>query len=216
MNKKLRTVLGVTWGIISIFLALNYFVGGTLFDEFRSDFIFGIILTLILVLTTLSAYAFIYADDEPHTHYYRDALTGDEIEKQIPSENNVSKNTKIFITVIFAIFICFGIVAYTGGQHIYHEGYDKGHDAGYEVGYDEGRDEGYDEAGEAEPYEPIAGTDTYLTTDNAPPGTVWITPHGEKYHESGCQYINGRHDLLYYDTAEEAELDGYTPCSECH
>lgn len=211
MNKKLRTVLGVTWGIISIFLALNYFVGGTLFDEFRSDFIFGIILTLILVLTTLSAYAFIYADDEPHIHHYRDALTGDEIEKQTPSENNVSKNVKIFITVIFAIFICFGIVAYMGGQHIYHEGYDKGRDAGYEVGYDEGRTDGYSDGFNARD-----NYDDPAPSEEVPDTAVFVTPHGKKYHEFGCQYVSNKTDIGYYDTAEEAELDGYTPCSECH
>lgn len=59
-------------------------------------------------------------------------------------------------------------------------------------------------------------TDTVLTTDEAPAGTVWTTPSGSKYHESNCQYINGRTDLTYFNTAAEAENCGYSPCSICH
>lgn len=41
---------------------------------------------------------------------------------------------------------------------------------------------------------------------------VYVTPHGEKYHTSDCSY------LTTYDsmTIEEAERNGYEPCSRCN
>lgn len=107
-------------------------------------------------------------------------------------------------------------------------GYDDGYDEGYEIGYDEGYDVGYDEGHSEAEYDngendlsgylgPYPGTsNNYLTTDTAPTGTVWVTPHGEKYHEGWCQYVSGRHDLTYFNSADDAMNAGYSPCSVCH
>ena len=138
----------------------------------------------------------------------------------VSQSKNLPKSTKICIAVIIALMLFARIGGYLGGHHLYESAYYEGHKDGKQEGYDEGYEDAKEIAvnyiSSVESYEPIAGTDTYLTTDNAPAGTVWVTPHGEKYHESGCQYINGRHDLLYFSNAEYAEERGYTPCSECH
>lgn len=98
-----------------------------------------------------------------------------------------------------------------------------GYDEGYEIGYDEGHDEGYNEGYSDAEYENgensldgYVDPSSYLTTDTAPEGTVWVTPHGEKYHEGWCQYVGGRHDLTYFYSANDAINAGYSPCSVCH
>ena len=103
-------------------------------------------------------------------------------------------------------------------------GYDEGYEVGYDEGYDIGHDEGYSEAEYDNGENDLSGylgpspstPRTFLTTDTAPAGTVWVTPHGEKYHEGWCQYISGRHDLTYFNSADDAANAGYTPCSVCH
>lgn len=42
---------------------------------------------------------------------------------------------------------------------------------------------------------------------------VYITPTGEKYHESGCPFLN---DSAIPITLEQALLEGREPCSRCH
>ncbi len=110
----------------------------------------------------------------------------------------------------------------------YDDGYDNGYDEGYEIGYDEGYDEGYNAACEINSsdgyYDPDASNEDFssypsgevYTFDNAPAGSVWATPHGEKYHEAGCQYVNNRYDLKLYYSSQDAMNDGLTPCSVCH
>lgn len=102
-------------------------------------------------------------------------------------------------------------------------GRESGHSDGYSEGYDEGYTDGYDDAqwelGENDLsgyIGPAPDTTTYLTTETAPAGTVWTTPSGEKYHEAGCQYINGRNDLTYFLSSGDAVNAGYSPCSVCH
>lgn len=102
----------------------------------------------------------------------------------------------------------------------YDEGYETGYDEGYDLGYDEGYDDGYSDglydSSESDMSGYLGPRDTYLTTDTAPSGTVWVTPSGEKYHEGWCRYISGRNDLTYYYSAEDAINAGYAPCSVCH
>lgn len=43
--------------------------------------------------------------------------------------------------------------------------------------------------------------------------TVYITPTGEKYHSSGCSYLHGNETPI---SKQEAENQGYGPCSRCH
>lgn len=110
----------------------------------------------------------------------------------------------------------------TSGIFLYNYAYNKGYDEGELYGYDNGYNNGYEDA---EKYfiknintntNSNRTSNTYLTTDTAPAGTVWTTPSGEKYHESWCRYIEGRHDLTYFYTASDAANAGYSPCSVCH
>lgn len=109
-------------------------------------------------------------------------------------------------------------------QEGYDEGYEIGYDEGYDAGHSEGYAEGYSEAEYDNSENDLSGylgsapstSNTFLTTDTAPEGTVWVTPHGEKYHEGWCRYISGRNDLTYFYSADDAANAGYTPCSVCH
>lgn len=109
---------------------------------------------------------------------------------------------------------------YKDGQaSSYEDGYDEGYEIGFEEGHDEGYDEGYSDAVYDNGENDLSGyvdPTSFLTTDTAPAGTVWVTPHGKKYHEGWCQHIDGRHDLTYYRNASEAKAIGLTPCDECH
>lgn len=105
-------------------------------------------------------------------------------------------------------------------QSGYEEGYEEGWDIGYDKGYDEGYSESEYDNGENDRsgyLGPYSGTsDTFLTTDTAPEGTVWVTPSGEKYHEGWCRYVGGRHDLTYFHSSADAAAAGYEPCSVCN
>lgn len=140
-------------------------------------------------------------------------------------EKQEKKSVKpIVIAVIITLLFSAGVV-YWGGQTVVQDAYDRGHVNGYadgiakgkEAGYWEGYTAGLSEAKNASENFIGNNSDTeYLTTDNAPAGTVWITPYGEKYHEGWCRYISGRNDLTYFYSADDAENAGYTPCSVCH
>ena len=51
------------------------------------------------------------------------------------------------------------------------------------------------------------------TTASEQQETVYITKSGKKYHKSDCFYISGRDTTSV--TVEEAEQQGYSPCSVC-
>ena len=53
----------------------------------------------------------------------------------------------------------------------------------------------------------VESTDTEPVYD-----TVFVTDSGTKYHLSGCSYLRSSANEL---TLEEAEGQGYTPCSRC-
>lgn len=122
---------------------------------------------------------------------------------------------RIYI-VILSIFMTLALVScavYTEEDldDARQSGYDEGYDVGYEEGYNEGRTDGYDDG--------FSAADNYTESsysDEIPNTAVFVTPHGEKYHESWCQYVSNRTDISYYNTADEAELAGYSPCSVCH
>ena len=133
----------------------------------------------------------------------------------------ISQSTKICITVIILLLIGMCI----GGYFLYNYAYDEGklvyagdYDNGYNEGFSDGYKKGYNTAQDLNKTSQMEqNNDTgYLTTDTAPKGTVWMTPSGEKYHKGWCRYIDGRNDLSYCYSAEEAESYGYTPCSVCY
>lgn len=88
--------------------------------------------------------------------------------------------------------------------------YDEGYDDGYNDGYEEGRlDEYFSYQDTPENY----GT-SY--EDGITPSSVFVTQTGEKYHKEDCQHLVGRNNLRYYNSASEAEADGYAPCDICY
>lgn len=137
-------------------------------------------------------------------------------------KKSMPKSTKICITIIVLLLVSICIGGYYLKGYAYNLGYDRGYVVGEGQGYADGladAKEKYANTTDINYLGPAPNRNdesTYLTTDTAPEGTVWTTPSGSKYHNSGCQYIDGRHDLTYYLSAEEAESIGYTPCSVCH
>lgn len=119
------------------------------------------------------------------------------------------------------LFIAIILIA-IGGVFLYEHAYNKGYDEGELYGYDNGYDKGYEDARKYFTNNINTTTNlnrtsnTYLSTNTAPTGTVWATPSGEKYHESWCRYIEGRHDLTYFYSSSDAINAGYSPCSVCH
>lgn len=133
----------------------------------------------------------------------------------------MKKKVWVIIGILILALIGYGLYNYaynTGYDNAYDNGYEDGYDEGYETGYDEGYSDSEWDHGENDlsGYIPPNNTNTYLTTDTAPAGTVWTTPSGEKYHEPWCRYISGRNDLTYFYTSSDAANAGYSPCSVCH
>ena len=138
------------------------------------------------------------------------------------------KNVKPVVIAVIITLLLSAAIAYLGGQSVVHEAYDRGYDAGYDDGksdgYDTGKTEGYNDGfNVAKEYfqnnnssNALAPNDGITSTDEAPAGTVFVTKTGDKYHENGCQYISGKHNLTAYSSASEAENAGYSPCSVCH
>lgn len=97
--------------------------------------------------------------------------------------------------------------------------YDEGYDEGYKEGYDKGQldyedslyynDSTYYNPNEAAANEP-------QSSPEVPSTAVFVTATGEKYHQGGCRYIEGKNNLSYFDTAEDAMRAGYTACSVCY
>ena len=216
MKKKVCFVVGIIWGIISIFLII-----ATLTGQMNIYGIDGWIFWIaIIMLPAISSALLIYIDNAPHIHHHKDALTDEDIQEIYPDKNSFPRHMKIFATVIIVIVVAATIGGFKAYDQGHLDGYSVGYDEGYEIGYDEGYDIGYDEGYSEAEYDngenDLGTSNNYLTTDTAPAGTVWVTPHGEKYHESWCQYISGRYDLTYFNDADEAMSAGYSPCSVCH
>lgn len=51
-----------------------------------------------------------------------------------------------------------------------------------------------------------------ITDDELENITVYVTNSGKKYHQTGCQYLSNSKIAISLD---EAELEGYEPCSKC-
>lgn len=52
------------------------------------------------------------------------------------------------------------------------------------------------------------------TPDTQPQGnTVYITESGHKYHKDGCRYLSKSRIPI---ALEDAQAQGYSPCSRCH
>lgn len=55
-------------------------------------------------------------------------------------------------------------------------------------------------------------TNTKIRTSDNP--IVYITKYGEKFHQAGCYYIEGKDDIIELPESEAINL-GYTPCKIC-
>lgn len=65
---------------------------------------------------------------------------------------------------------------------------------------------------ESNTYDEISISST--TSIDGNPNVVYITKFGNKYHITGCQYINSKDDLIEI-SIKEAEKAGYKPCEVC-
>ena len=54
--------------------------------------------------------------------------------------------------------------------------------------------------------------DTTFQTHEVALDTVFVTDSGTKYHRAGCSYLRSSANEISF---EEAEEQGYTPCSRC-
>ena len=86
------------------------------------------------------------------------------------------------------------------------EGFEEGHAKGLETGQAIGEDDGY-RVGYAEGYD--EGYADALNIEDQ----VYVTFSGEKYHRSGCSYLNSSCIVISRD---DAIARGYTPCSRCN
>lgn len=127
------------------------------------------------------------------------------------------KNGVIIILMILLI-ICIPQTYYSESdiEEAMDTGYSDGHTAGYNEGYKVGHDEGYDKGYDNGYADGCSeGSSEYVSVDELPAEAVYITPTGEKYHASWCQYVVGKTNLTYFENADEALVYGYYPCSVC-
>ena len=98
----------------------------------------------------------------------------------------------------------------------YDDGYNEGVDTGYKRGYDTGYRQGVDIGSMESRYSSSSAYDDSYSYDyDVPSSAVYVTASGSKYHKSWCQYVRNKAQLYYYDSATEAEWDGYSACSVC-
>ena len=55
-------------------------------------------------------------------------------------------------------------------------------------------------------------SESSISTDETDEITVYVTNSGKKYHRSGCQYLSSSKIPI---SLEDAESEGYEPCSKC-
>lgn len=123
------------------------------------------------------------------------------------------------LTIIFTLLLCMSVTGCTIAEYTeadmesakdtaYEDGYNEGYDEGYDTGYEEGYDSGI--------YDSEESNDEGYLGPAPSSGRVYVTRTGSKYHQSWCQYIQGKNDLSYYNSAGEAESAGYDACSVCY
>lgn len=133
-------------------------------------------------------------------------------------EGKTYKLKHIIVAIIVTLSLT-TIFLYLAGQTIIDNSYNSGYEDGYDEGHEDGRQDGYNIGYNDGHDDSFSTTDNYTESsysDEIPNTAVFVTPHGEKYHESWCQYVSNRTDISYYNTADEALSSGYSPCSVCH
>lgn len=203
MKKKVCFVVGIIWGIISVFLII-----ATLTGQINIYGIDGWIFWIaIIMLPAISSALLVYIDNTPHTHYYTNALTGEDVQKICPDKNSFPRHMKIFAAVIIVIVVG----AAVGGFKAYNQGHLDGYQDGYSKAESESNEEAYANTLNSITQQ-VSLYEGYLTTllDNA----VFVTEHGEKYHRFGCHYIIDSDKFWIYNS-ENAKAQGYDACSYC-
>ena len=89
---------------------------------------------------------------------------------------------------------------------------DKSYERGRSVGYEDGYGDGYFDAGVEFSQRSSSGYSTKSSTRTSQSDIVYVTRTGTKYHKAGCSYLKSKIEM----TLEEAEDEGYTPCSRCY
>lgn len=142
--------------------------------------------------------------------YKYDEAHVEEVAPKNFSKSSSWKNFLIFI--LLTIIAAAAVFIFTYHSDCYtKEEVDAAYDSGYELGHRNGYSSGYF-AG----FTKGSDVDIGITDDESIPySAVYVTRTGSKYHHSWCQYVSGKSDLWYYDSASEAELDGYSACSVC-
>lgn len=213
----LRNALSFVWGGIAILVFILSW--GEWIDRFKSNFIFTVIILFFsVILPLVTSFAF------------------SDLKEPWNDEHNVRTEPKkyaIFATILVtsACFLCFAFSTSDNlwfsakkVEEIKKEQYENGKEYGYSIagGTDNVSDDwkaGYMK-GYKEALENPTGEANYIPPDenvNTPPDTaVFVTPSGSKYHTEYCRYVDDRTDISYYNSSEEAEQEGYAPCSVCH
>lgn len=213
----LRNALSFIWGGIAIVIFILSW--GEWLDRFKNNFILTVIILFLFVLLPLVT-AFAFSDiKEPWNDEY--------------NVRNEPKKYVIFATILATItcFFCFAFS--TSGnlwfsakevEKIKKEQYENGKKYAYSIA--DGTDNVSNDwkAGYLKRYQEALNNPNeeynYIPPDekvSTPPETaVFVTPSGSKYHTEYCRYVEERTDISYYNNSEEAEQEGYTPCSMCH
>lgn len=212
----LRNVLSSIWALLAIGLTLILWLDD--WEVFKENVLIGLISILIIGLMGVSSFAMF-----DHVDYLD--------EKNVQRE---SRALAVIATFFATVFIFFGILIFTNHQEMWYtasevnllnDAHTQSYDEGYDKGYEDGKIDGYNDCLSAVRNHPenfitnnsnASQNNEILSTSEAPDSYVFVTPSGSKYHKDGCQYINGRYDLSYFENADEAEANGYSPCSVCN
>ena len=93
------------------------------------------------------------------------------------------------------------------------DAYQRGRSFGYNVGFSEGYEDGRKERSVSAP---VGGSVSYETptrsASNEKTTIVYVTRTGEKYHKAGCSYLKSKIEM----SLEDAQKEGYEPCSRCY
>jgi len=145
------------------------------------------------------------------------------------------RNYWLSILLAISVVACITLAFVAIGQHGLvtetKQQYDDNYQSGYTAGYSDGKDEGYDQASETYDSQSVETDDEdyYSTQDEEDSsessseasdsdtsddsgGTVYVTDTGSCYHHWGCGYLK---DSANEISLEDAESQGYRPCSRC-
>lgn len=132
-----------------------------------------------------------------------------DIAQMVPAQN---KNAKMLLTgmgIVLAVCIC--VICFLSGKLIGSNGAANYISQPSEEHYTLSQQSGQPAAESSAPVQ----SESRIVSSVEDEGTlVYVTTTGDKYHKWGCQYINGKTNLLDMYISE-AQDKGYTPCNKC-